>query len=92
MNEKDRNSFLDTVGEMSERFDIDVFAYVLMDNHYHLLFRTPQANLKKEPLTPGGLIDAIFEAAICFRGAIKALSSKMGSTCCSLSVISIETN
>ena len=47
MDEKDRNSFLDAVGEMSERFDIDVFAYVLMDNHYHLLVRTRRANLKK---------------------------------------------
>ena len=45
--EKDRSSFLDTVGEMSKRFDIDIFAYVLMDNHYHILARTRQANLKK---------------------------------------------
>ena len=37
--EKDRNGFLDAVGEMSERFDIDIFAYVLMDNHYHLLVK-----------------------------------------------------
>jgi REP element-mobilizing transposase RayT len=44
---KDRSRFLDAVGEMSERFDIDIFAYVLMDNHYHLLVRTRRANLKK---------------------------------------------
>jgi REP element-mobilizing transposase RayT len=44
---RDRNIFLDTVGEMSERFDVDVFAYVLMSNHYHLLLRTRQANIKK---------------------------------------------
>ena len=47
MSDKDRSSFLDAVGEMSERFAIDVLAYVLMDNHYHLLVRTRQANLKK---------------------------------------------
>jgi len=47
VDEKDRSSFLDAVGEMSERFVIDVFAYVLMDNHYHLLVRTRRANLKK---------------------------------------------
>ena len=41
----DRNLFLATVAEMGERFEIDVFAYVLMDNHYHLLFRTNRANL-----------------------------------------------
>ena len=38
---------MDTVGEMSERFEMDVHAYVLMDNHYHLLVRTREANLKK---------------------------------------------
>ena len=42
MNDKDLTSFLDAVGEMSERFDIDVFAYVFMDNH--LLIKTRQAN------------------------------------------------
>ena len=41
----DRKLFLTTVGDMSERFGIDIFAYVLMDNHYHLLFRTKRANL-----------------------------------------------
>ena len=30
IDEKDRSSFLDAVGEMSERFDIDIFAYVMM--------------------------------------------------------------
>jgi REP element-mobilizing transposase RayT len=45
MSDKDRSNFLDAVGEMSERFAIDVSAYVLMD--YHLLVRTRRANLKK---------------------------------------------
>jgi REP element-mobilizing transposase RayT len=44
-NDDDRNLFLNTVGEMGERFEIDIFAYVLMNNHYHLLFRTNRANL-----------------------------------------------
>ena len=47
IDEKDRHHFLEAVGEMSQRFDIDIFAYVLMDNHYHLLVRTRRANLKK---------------------------------------------
>lgn len=47
INDKDRAGFLDAVGQMSERFDIDIFAYLLMDNHYHLLVRTRQANLKR---------------------------------------------
>lgn len=45
--DRDRNLFLDTLGEMSQRFAVDLFAYVLMDNHYHLLFRTNRANLSK---------------------------------------------
>jgi REP element-mobilizing transposase RayT len=41
VDDKDRSRFLDAVGEMSERFDIDIFAYVLMDNHYHSRKRKP---------------------------------------------------
>ena len=47
MDEYDRHRFLNTIEEMSSRFEIDVFAYVLMSNHYHLLIRTRRANLKR---------------------------------------------
>ena len=43
----DRRMFLETVGEMAQRFEMDLFAYVLMDNHYHLLLRTRRANLSR---------------------------------------------
>jgi len=43
----DRRLFLDTLEEMSERFDVNICAYVLMDNHYHLLLKTRRANLSK---------------------------------------------
>jgi len=43
----DRYLFLDTIGQMSERFENDIFVYVLMDNHYHLLLRTAKANLSR---------------------------------------------
>lgn len=36
--------FLDLLGGMSERFGVEVHAYVLMVNHYHLILRTPEAN------------------------------------------------
>jgi REP element-mobilizing transposase RayT len=39
--------FLDTLGEMAERLAVDIAAYVLMNNHYHLLLRTRRANLSK---------------------------------------------
>ena len=47
LSDKDRCLFLDLVQEFSERFNIDVYAYVLMGNHYHLLLKTPDANLSK---------------------------------------------
>jgi REP-associated tyrosine transposase len=37
VDDKDRNLFLATAGEMSQRFEVDIGAYVLMDNHYYLL-------------------------------------------------------
>jgi hypothetical protein len=40
--DEDRERFLDTTGEMAERFAVEVCAYVLMDNHYHLLLGTPR--------------------------------------------------
>ena len=45
--EKDYVLFLDTLGQMSNRFDVEVHAYVLMNNHYHILLKTKKANLSK---------------------------------------------
>jgi REP element-mobilizing transposase RayT len=47
LQDEDRRSFLKAIGQMSERYDVDIFAYVLMDNHYHLLLRTNNADLSK---------------------------------------------
>jgi REP-associated tyrosine transposase len=44
---EDRLSFMNSLGEMSVRFDINIFAYVLMNNHYHILLKTNRANLSK---------------------------------------------
>ena len=41
----DRRRFLGLVGELPDRFEVEVHAFVLMCNHYHLLLRTPRANL-----------------------------------------------
>jgi len=43
----DRRLFMATLGDMAERFEIDLHAYVLMNNHYHLLFRTRRPNLSR---------------------------------------------
>lgn len=43
----DRELFLTVIGEMCARFDMEVYAWVLMTNHYHLLLKTNRANLSK---------------------------------------------
>ena len=45
--ESDRTHFLELLGELTERFGLRVHAYVLMDNHFHLLPETPEANLSR---------------------------------------------
>lgn len=40
-------SFLVTLGEAAARFRVEIHAYCLMPNHYHLLLRTPEANLNR---------------------------------------------
>jgi REP element-mobilizing transposase RayT len=40
LSNKDRHHFLSILEELSERFDIEVFAYVLIGNHYHILLKT----------------------------------------------------
>jgi len=42
---KDHERFLDTLGEVSERNGWLIHAFVLMNNHYHLLLETPEPNL-----------------------------------------------
>ena len=43
----DRFHFLELLSELGERFGARVHAYVLMDNHYHLMIETPEANLSR---------------------------------------------
>ena len=31
----DRLTFLDLIGDMSDQYHVDIFAYTLMNNHYH---------------------------------------------------------
>ncbi len=45
LNDRDRHAFLAALGEACERTGWRIHAYVLMPNHYHLLFETPEANL-----------------------------------------------
>jgi putative transposase len=45
--DEDRHDFLNLLADLTERFAIDIFAYVLMNNHYHLLVRTLKSNLSR---------------------------------------------
>jgi putative transposase len=47
LSDQDRRYFLDLLEECCARFNIEVHAYVLMGNHYHLLLKTHDANLSK---------------------------------------------
>ncbi|MBN2515608.1 MAG: transposase [Deltaproteobacteria bacterium] len=44
---EDYRTFLSTLADVAERYRWLVHAYCLMDNHYHLLIETPQANLSR---------------------------------------------
>ena len=45
--DKDRDGFKQILKRTKERYGYLLHAYVLMDNHYHLLIETPHANIKQ---------------------------------------------
>jgi putative transposase len=48
--DEDRRIFLQTLGQTVKQFNWLCHAWCLMDNHYHLLIQTPDANLCYVPL------------------------------------------
>ncbi len=47
LSDDDRHLFISLLEKLSERFNVEVYAYVLMGNHYHLLLKTIDANLSR---------------------------------------------
>ena len=47
LDDADRRSFLELLGQAAGRFELEVFAFCLMPNHYHLFLRTARANLSR---------------------------------------------
>ena len=47
LEDKDYKIFIDILRECCERYKVKIGAYCLMNNHYHLLVHTPDANLSQ---------------------------------------------
>ena len=45
VDDTDRRALLEVVAQAMQRFDAEVLAYCLMENHYHFVLHTHQANL-----------------------------------------------
>ena len=44
-NDPDRHLFIETLKASAELAGVEIIAYVLMDNHYHMIIETPNSNL-----------------------------------------------
>jgi putative transposase len=47
LSDKDRRSLVEALAESCDIYDVQLLAYVLMTNHFHLLVHTAQANLSE---------------------------------------------
>ena len=47
LDDSDRERFLQLVGELHRLWGVRVFAYCLMDSHYHLVLETPGEGLSR---------------------------------------------
>jgi putative transposase len=74
----DYRAFLDTLAQAHRLWGIEVFAYSLMGNHYHLCLRTPKGNLSRVMRHVDGLYTQRFNRrhgrdGTLFRGRYKAI-------------------
>lgn len=78
LDDDDRQSFLDLIGKVCERFNWVIHAYCLMGNHYHLLVETPDGNLSKGMRQLNGVYTQRFnryhgQVGHVFQGRFKAI-------------------
>jgi putative transposase len=45
--QRDREKFLEFLESATQRYDALIYAYCMMDTHYHLLLETPCGNLSQ---------------------------------------------
>lgn len=53
--DQDRQIFLELVGRCAGRYEVEIIAFCLMPNHYHLFLRTPRGNLSRAMKWLGGV-------------------------------------
>ena len=68
--DEDRQCWLRLVAEISDRYSIEVGAYVLMDNHWHLLVHTLRPELSRAMQRLNGLYTQRFNKRHGFDGAL----------------------
>jgi len=73
-----RRYFLNLLDVVSERFQSECHAYCLMDNHYHLMLRTPKGNLQRIMRHINGVYTQYYNREVgtdgpLFRGRYKAV-------------------
>jgi REP element-mobilizing transposase RayT len=76
--DEDRNRFLDLLGDTCELWKVKIYAYCLMDNHYHLLLQTTEGNLSRVMRHLDGIYTQRFNRAHhrdgpLFRGRYRAI-------------------
>ena len=78
VDDEDSQAFLDTLAEAHRLWQIEIFAYCLMRNHYHLCLRTPKGNLSRVMRHVDGIYTQRFNRrhrrdGSLFRGRYKAI-------------------
>lgn len=78
LSDKHKKTFLNLLSEISERFQVDVHGYCLMNNHYHLLLSTKLPNLNLAMKYLNGVYTLRFNRDVkrdgpLFRGRYKAI-------------------
>jgi REP element-mobilizing transposase RayT len=73
-----RRMFLDLLRELHETFQVNIHAYCLMGNHYHLLLETPLGNLSRAMRHLNGVYTQRYNREVksdgpLFRGRYKAI-------------------
>jgi len=74
----DYNAFIDLLKELVEDFNLNIAAYCLLSNHYHLLVQTPDANISRSMRHLNGVYTQRFNRMhLCdgqlFRGRYKSI-------------------